>query len=61
MCSVELKKAESLIELLSNCPDNKVVGESLIKAWTKINDPKYKKIFCSISGGADSDVMLDIC
>ena len=60
MCSVELKKAESLTELLSNCPDNKVVGESFIKAWTTINDKKYKKILCCISGGADSDVMLDI-
>lgn len=26
----------------------------------KINDPKYRKIVCSISGGSDSDVMLDI-
>ena len=61
MSSIELKKATSLTDLLNDCPNNKVIGESLIKAWTKINDPKYKKIFCSISGGADSDVMLDMC
>lgn len=61
MCSIELKKATSLTDLLSNCPENKVIGESLIKAYTRINDKKYKKIVCSISGGSDSDVMLDIC
>ena len=33
----------------------------MVKAWTYINDDKYKKIVCSISGGSDSDVMLDIC
>ena len=33
----------------------------MIRAWSKINNPKYKNIVCSISGGADSDVMLDIC
>lgn len=61
MSSIELKKATSLTDLLSTCPDNKVIGESFIKAWTTINNPQYKKIVCSISGGADSDVMLDIC
>ena len=29
-------------------------------AWSKINNSKYKNILCSISGGSDSDVMLDI-
>lgn len=33
----------------------------MVKAWSRINSPKYKKIICSISGGSDSDVMLDIC
>ena len=56
----ELKKAESVSELLSNCPKNQIIGDNLIRAWFKINSPKYKKIMCSISGGSDSDVMLDI-
>lgn len=29
-------------------------------AWAVINNTKYEKIVCSISGGSDSDVMLDI-
>ena len=32
----------------------------MVRAWSKINSPKYQKIVCSISGGSDSDVMLDI-
>lgn len=58
---MELRKATDLTDLLKNCPDNKVICESLVKAYTKINDTKYKKIFCSVSGGSDSDIMLDIC
>ncbi len=55
-----LFKAQSLEELLESCPDNKVIGDNLVRAWSKINNPKYKKIICSISGGSDSDIMLDI-
>ena len=32
----------------------------MIRAWKIINNPKYKKIVCAVSGGSDSDVMLDI-
>ena len=47
-------------DLLENCPYNSIIGENLIKAWAKINSPLYDKIVCTISGGADSDVVLDI-
>lgn len=56
-----VKKAESLEELLKNVPVNAVIGENLVIAWTKINSPKCKNIVCSISGGSDSDIVLDIC
>ena len=55
-----LFKAQSLEELLQTCPVNQIIGDNLVRAWSKINSPKYKKIVCSISGGSDSDVMLDI-
>lgn len=48
-------------ELLVNCPKNQIIGDNLIRAWKKINEDKYKKVICSISGGSDSDVVLDIC
>lgn len=55
-----VKKANSIEELLESCPKNQTIGDNLVRAWTKINSSKYKNILCSISGGSDSDVMLDI-
>lgn len=55
-----LSKAFSLDELLENCPKNKIIGDNLVKAWTFINDERYEKIVCTVSGGSDSDDMLDI-
>ena len=55
-----LRKAKTLDELLNTCPRNQIIGDNLVRAWSKINSPKYQKIVCSISGGSDSDVMLDI-
>ena len=55
---VENKTLEALLE---SCPKNQTIGDNLIRAWAKINSPEYEKIVCSVSGGSDSDVMLDIC
>lgn len=52
---------KTLTRLLENCPKNQTIGDNLVRAWSKINSSKYDKIVCSISGGSDSDVMLDIC
>lgn len=57
---IALKKAESIEDLLLNCPKNQAIGDNFIRAWAKINSLKYKKVVCTISGGSDSDVMLDI-
>lgn len=46
-----------LFELLDSCPDI-TIADSFIVASKKIRD--YEKIMCSISGGADSDIVLDI-
>lgn len=54
-------KPADLMELISNAPQNQTIGDNLVRAWSKINSTQYKKIVCSISGGSDSDVMLDIC
>lgn len=56
----EIKKCQTIEELLDSCPRNQVIGDNLVRAWAKINSPKYRKIVCSISGGSDSDIMLDI-
>lgn len=51
----------SLDELLSNVPKNQTIGDNLIRAWSIINNSKYETIVCSVSGGSDSDIMVDIC
>lgn len=56
-----VEKANSIEELIATCPQNQVIGDNLIRAWSKINNPQYNSIVCSISGGSDSDIMLDIC
>ena len=53
-----------LLELLNQepsiIPKNSTVLDNFVKAYSIINRPQYKTIFCSISGGSDSDVMMDI-
>ena len=61
MNNIELRKASSITELLTDCPQNQIIGDNLVKAWTKINNSTYENIICAISGGSDSDIMLDIC
>ena len=58
--SINLTKVENIGELLESCPINEVIGNNLVKAFAKINQSNYEKAVCTISGGSDSDVMLDI-
>lgn len=57
---IRIKKFENLQELIESCPTHSVVGENLIRAWAKINSPLYEKIVTTISGGSDSDDVIDI-
>ena len=47
-------------KVLEKAQSNLAIFDSLVKADSVINNPKYKSIICSISGGADSDVMMDL-
>lgn len=59
---MKIKKWNSIGELLNdNLPQNQIIVDNLVKAFTYINRKLYDKIFVSISGGADSDIVLDIC
>lgn len=52
---------QSLDQLLQDCPKDQIIVDNFIRAWSKINSIKYQKIVCSISGGSDSDIVIDIC
>ena len=55
-----VKHCQTLDELLDILPKNQTIVTNAIKAWSKVNNPNYSNIYCGISGGGDSDVMLDI-
>lgn len=48
------------IEEITNSTDNLAIFDSLVITNNKINSPRYERAMCSISGGSDSDIMLDL-
>lgn len=48
----------TLDDLLSNMPANEEIYNSAWKCWYMVQD--HQKIMCSVSGGYDSDIMLDL-
>ena len=63
-CSVkgDIMTVNDIFDMLeeAKCGDFDIL-DGLVKTNTIINNPKYKNIMCSISGGSDSDIVLDIC
>ncbi len=54
--------AQTLETAIKGLPiESMTIADAFVKAYSVINSPKYEKILVSISGGADSDVVLDIC
>jgi 3'-phosphoadenosine 5'-phosphosulfate sulfotransferase (PAPS reductase)/FAD synthetase len=49
-----------LLDLIAILPKNQTIVDNFVRAYDIINNKGYKSIICSISGGSDSDVMLDI-
>ena len=47
-------------DVLETIPKNQTVLENTIKAWSIINRDYGKPIVVSVSGGADSDIVVDI-
>ena len=41
--------------------DSGIILDNLFIAKSKIQNPNYKRIICTVSGGADSDIVVDIC
>ena len=40
--------------------DKPIIGKSILTTSHKLNYCNYKKALCSISGGADSDLVVDL-
>ncbi len=41
----------TLFDVLESCPKNQTILDNLVRAWAIINNAKYEKIVCTISGG----------
>lgn len=49
-----------LFDLIREAPEtSRLITESIVITHAKFK--QYKKILCSISGGSDSDILLDLC
>ena len=48
-------------EILERAKHNLIISDAFTKADSVLNHKGYKNIACSVSGGADSDIMIDIC
>lgn len=48
------------MDIENNVPKNLHIYDAFIITRSKLKNPCYKRISCSISGGADSDILLDI-
>ena len=52
--------SESYLWEFLDAHDDMLIVDSFVKANSVINNPLYETILCSISGGSDSDVILDL-
>ena len=43
---------------LNNCPNNIVIFDSFVKTDSVV--PNYKKVLAAVSGGSDSDIVIDL-
>lgn len=48
-------------EMLKKASTNSAIFDMIVKAHSILCNPKYEKILVSVSGGADSDIMVDLC
>lgn len=48
-----------ILEILDDAPQNLTIFDSLLITDNKLK--RYRNIMCSVSGGADSDIVVDIC
>lgn len=45
--------------ILEQAPKNNLIGDSIIVTYAKLQ--QYQKILCAVSGGSDSDILIDLC
>ena len=51
----------TLEEILEKTKGNLIISDAFTKTDQVLNHMGYQNIECSVSGGADSDILIDIC
>lgn len=50
----------NLFEIIKNAPEtSQLITDSIVITHSKLQ--QYNKILCSVSGGSDSDILIDLC
>ena len=55
------KRFDSIPMILEQTKGSLIISDAFTKADSVLNHKGYKNIACSVSGGADSDILVDIC
>lgn len=55
-----MKESNDLNKLLSELPKNTIIFDSYVKANSLVTSDEFKRIVVSVSGGSDSDLIVDI-
>lgn len=55
-----IRSVPPLAELLEECPANGAIYKSVMVTYQKLFDSTYKKVLVSVSGGSDSDILIDL-
>lgn len=51
---------EKIKSLIESAP-NEIIMKSMLKLYSFLNNKGYHKVMVSVSGGADSDIVVDLC
>lgn len=53
---MNVNELNNLLDIIKN----PTIGKAILTTYHKLNNSNYNKILCSISGGSDSDIVLDM-
>ena len=58
---MKITKEMTLSDILEQTKSSLIISDAFTKADSVLNCKGYNNIACSVSGGADSDILVDIC
>lgn len=61
MITHRCKGSLKIEDILEQTKGSLIISDAFTKADSVLNHKGYKNIACSVSGGADSDILIDIC